>query len=617
MRDLGFLLFSFITHFHKMVDFLVIFATKRKTFKIFAPLASITYRNDIILLFQRGVMKVDLSSPIIHEIFIKNLFSVLSADRGTRLFGRISLTHSVREFSLTKDTLQEWFVEWKETPGNLIKLDTDEENRDIIILICSALLNDENVHSDIMRFLIDYAVTHGIKTPIINTIFSKKLEFIDEKSLVKRAMKMKTAYLGNGEPHGYTLSGKKPEKDTHHFFIANQVTEEGFDELQRLLMAYYLDLHTAIDGPPGVGKTHSVIEVAKILGANLYTKTCSNRTTESHIISYPVLGVQNGVSVTTHVNGPLVNAMIDPGIFYGDEFNLLKEDVQKRMNSAFDERRSIDRSDGMQVFAKKGFWGVISYNPTQNFTSRDLEDSVADRFIHLHYERWTPDFKAYVAHKKAIGNKNLSFADFGITLSYRGISSDGRFFRGVVENNTIVWYDFFNNEKVSHAPEYRYQVYDNRQVFGHGKDSVKTLEELERNAFSEIKFARMLSMFTDLLNSLSRTGKSPLLKKIGIGDVLEDEDLDLLTLHESSARIEMAALRHYHFMLERGFNRFLAQSYATRLVIDQLCYGQYRNKMLRTNSVYQLVMMIARSMHLFGDTTKYNTNLASPQSIKR
>jgi hypothetical protein len=154
-------------------------------------------------------------------------------------------------------------------------------------------------------------------------------------------------------------------------------------------------------------------------------------------------------------------------------------------------------------------------------------------------------------------------------------------------------------------------------VFGHGKDSVKTLEELERNAFSEIKFARMLSMFTDLLNSLSRTGKSPLLKKIGIGDVLEDEDLDLLTLHESSARIEMAALRHYHFMLERGFNRFLAQSYATRLVIDQLCYGQYRNKMLRTNSVYQLVMMIARSMHLFGDTTKYNTNLASPQSIKR
>jgi hypothetical protein len=134
-----------------------------------------------------------------------------------------------------------------------------------------------------------------------------------------------------------------------------------------------------------------------------------------------VLGVQDGASVTTHVNGPLVNAMIDPGIFYGDEFNLLKEDVQKRMNSAFDERRSIDRSDGMQVFAKKGFWGVISYNPTQNFTSRDLEDSVADRFIHLHYERWTPDFKAYVAHKKAIGNKNLSFADFGITLVSRNI----------------------------------------------------------------------------------------------------------------------------------------------------------------------------------------------------
>jgi hypothetical protein len=90
-----------------------------------------------------------------------------------------------------------------------------------------------------------------------------------------------------------------------------------------------------------------------------------------------------------------------------------------------------------------------------------------------------------------------------------------------------------------------------------------------------------------------------------------------MSLHESSARIETAAQRHYHYLVENGFNRYLAQSYAVRLVIDQLCYGQYRNKMLRNNSVYQLVMMIARSMHLFGDTTRYNTNISQAAAARK
>ncbi len=563
-------------------------------------------------------MNIDILSSATQEIFIKNLFSVLSADRGTRLFGRASIAHTVKELALGRDTLQEWFTAWKESPGEIHSLHDSAQDRDMVLLVCSALLNDETTHSEIMSSLCEYASAHGISARTVNTIFANKLELVGEPSLVRRAARIKMTYLGNGDPSRQAVTRKKIAGGEQSFFIANQVTDEGFDELQRLLMAYYLDVHAAIDGPPGVGKTHSVMEIAKVLGLSLYTKTCSNRTTESHIISYPVLGAQDGVSVTRHVNGPLICAMTEPGIFYGDEFNLLKEDVQKRMNSAFDERRSIDRSDGVQMNAKKGFWGVISYNPTQNFTSRDLEDSVADRFIHLHYERWPSDFKAYVAHRKAVGEKAAGgFSDFGISLSLRGVSADGRFFRGVPENNSIAWRNFFNDEKAAKAPEYVYQVHDAKQTFGYGKDSAKVLSELERNAYSGVTFARMLSSFTDLLNSLGRTGKSPMLKKIGLGDTLENEDLELLTLHESSARIEMAALRHYHYLLERGFNRFLAQTYATRLVIDQVCYGQYRDKMLRTNSVYQLVMMIAKSMHLFGDVTRYNTNLASAAAAKK
>ena len=45
----------------------------------------------------------------------------------------------------------------------------------------------------------------------------------------------------------------------------------------------------------------------------------------------------------------------------------------------------MSRNDGVQVRAKKGFTAVVSYNPSNNLAMRDLEDSVADRFIHYHY----------------------------------------------------------------------------------------------------------------------------------------------------------------------------------------------------------------------------------------
>ena len=48
-------------------------------------------------------------------------------------------------------------------------------------------------------------------------------------------------------------------KNERPLYIANQVTYEGLDELQRLILAYLLSLPAALDGPPGVGKTQSVI----------------------------------------------------------------------------------------------------------------------------------------------------------------------------------------------------------------------------------------------------------------------------------------------------------------------------------------------------------------------
>lgn len=558
---------------------------------------------------------IQITAAPYQEQFIKNLFTVLSADRGSRIFGRRGFTEPVREMNIPKETLTLWFEGWKKEPAKIIISRDAEENRQMVYHVCAAVLADDAVHADVMQSLISYAASAGIDRQVVSSLFSNRVQYIAERSFLRRAEMIRTAYdvRDRKDPQA------KKEKKNTSFYVANHVTYEGLDELQRLLMAHRLDCHAAIDGPPGVGKTHSVIEVSDILGMSLYTKTCSSRTTESHIISYPVLSVQEGASVTSHVNGPLACAMIEPGVFYGDEFNLLKEDVQKRLNSSFDERRSIDRNDGVQVKAKPGFWAVISYNPTQNLTSRDLEDSVADRFIHLHYERWNPAFKAYVTHRKAFSGNGGSPAaapgsgkEFGVTLEWRGISPDCRFYAGRAEEGQVKWYDFFNGKPAPEKPAYVYQVFDTGSIIKkHDAETEKILSDLEKNAFSPVDFAKMLSQFTDLLHSLKRTGKSPLLKKIGMAEAIQDEDLELLSLHESSARIEVAALKHYHLLTERGFNRYLAQSYSVRLVIDQICYGQYRDKKLRDHSVHELVTIIAKGMRLVADFARYNT---SPQA---
>ena len=402
-----------------------------------------------------------------------------------------------------------------------------------------------------------------------------------------------------------TAEAAQRPKRRGSFYIANQVTPEGLDEIQRLIMARSLGFHVALDGPPGVGKTKSVYEAARILGAPLFAKSCSNRTPESHIISHPVLAERNGISVTDHVNGPLCLAMINGGVFYGDEFNLLRADVQKRLNSAFDERRAIDRNDGVQVTAAENFWAVISYNPTANMASRDLEDSVADRFIHFHYDRWEPNFKAYVSSRIAAGTSPLKDAgagEFNLNPSWRAVAPDLTFLAGTVESGRLAWKDFFTGQRWDGRPRYVYRACapgGNGHAFNPGGQ-----------AYAMNALAMMISRFTGIIQALARTGKSPLLAEIGLNNVIAAEDLDLLSVHESSTRIESAALAHCQELLRRGCRPMTAQAYAVRLVIDQVCYGQFRERKLSSMTTHELVTTIAKGLGLLGPRTQYNTGPA-------
>ena len=70
-------------------------------------------------------------------------------------------------------------------------------------------------------------------------------------------------------------------------YIANQLTPEGLDEIQRTLLAYSLHQHVAISGPPGVGKTEMVEQLPSIVKKHLFDITCDEFMTEAPLIGFP------------------------------------------------------------------------------------------------------------------------------------------------------------------------------------------------------------------------------------------------------------------------------------------------------------------------------------------
>lgn len=263
-------------------------------------------------------MKKEMIAP-----YFKNLFSILASEKGSKIFDKKSVLISARETGTEKNEIKEIYGSWNAEGKQMITPSVKSDAVALVYWLCAGLLYDEDIHEESFLHLVQFAELSGVSGKTVSQIIRGKDRFTIESVLKKRF----NLILKAAESGSLRNPLKKEKSLSAGFYIANQITVEGIDELQRLLMARSLGIHAALDGPPGVGKTKSVIETAKILGLDLFTKTCSGRTTESHIISHPVLTMQDGASVTSHINGPLTLAMESPGIFYGDEFNLLKEDV--------------------------------------------------------------------------------------------------------------------------------------------------------------------------------------------------------------------------------------------------------------------------------------------------
>ena len=364
-------------------------------------------------------------------------------------------------------------------------------------------------------------------------------------------------------------------------YVANQVTPEGLDEVQRMILAYKLGQHVAFSGSPGTGKTNLVVALPKIVQRPLFDTTCDTFMTESPLVGAPELSGSNGATVTVWNNGIASAAAEQNGIFYGDEFDLLPGSVQKRLNSLFDDRRSIRRRDGKEIKAGDNFFGVVSYNPSDKASKRELEESVADRFVHFNFNYLPPSLEASVA----LGDlTDLVSQERGLILSEDSL-------RFVRRDANAPWEDFFTKEKIKHS--------DN--VIGYlTMEEKDKMNEVLPKKLSRKDLAYRLADFFVTVRSFADKGTNDLKSEIK-NYLREIGEVTNVLLHKPSVRILRSAIAQYDFLVDQGMNPQQAQSYASRLCVDQITYGKFGARPLGTKvSTHEAVVSLAQFYDLMG-----------------
>jgi len=360
-------------------------------------------------------------------------------------------------------------------------------------------------------------------------------------------------------------------------YIANQLTPEDLDEVQRILLAYHLGQHVALSGPPGVGKTHLVEQIPKIVARPLFDITCDSYMTEAPLVGYPELTGENGHTITIWKSGEAARAAEENGIFYGDEFDLLPGSVQKRLNSLFDDRRKIKRRDGKEIPAGDNFMGIVSYNPSDRMSKRELEEAVADRFVHLAFDYLPPRLEAGIALEETAG----------LSLEERAVIVSDEMLRFLMKDGKL-WKDQFTGERITHM--------DNAVVYDVFKRSGQNILPQK---LAKKDLGNKLADYFVSVRSFSDHGTNKLPDDIkhylrDIGEVTH------VQLHKPSTRIIKSTISQYNLLSEMGMKPEEAQSYATRLCIDQIGYGKFGLQHLGKGTVYDALTSLAQFYGLLG-----------------
>jgi hypothetical protein len=279
-----------------------------------------------------------------------------------------------------------------------------------------------------------------------------------------------------------------------------------FDEMQRLLLAYMNKHPAAIEGEPGIGKNHAINEIAKITEKPVYRIRCTEEMTARDIIGGERLEAEKSetgslATKTVYAPGKLYSGMKEGALVVLDEFNQLNPTVQKALNSALEDVRTLGYVDGTDdVAAKNGFGLFITYNPSTGVTHDDLEPAVRDRCKVFYFEDKPKELKLRIALLRSGRYSVDEILQDG--LSMRGVYRDGDDYR-FTEKKDGVWYAYGSDTVLDEKPIHPYLFFDKSKIrpldfndekkqeyYQVGKGIVNSLDEIKALREYGTKYAR-------------------------------------------------------------------------------------------------------------------------------
>src|SRR3989338_7348549 len=368
------------------------------------------------------------------------------------------------------------------------------------------------------------------------------------------------------------------------FYIAtNEV--HGLDELQRGVVHYLNGDHLALEGPVGSGKNQYVYALAEILEREFIDITCSDEMTESVLVGYPVLAA-NGGTHTGYVNGIITNAMDYDNLSFLDEANQLSHDLQKRQNSALDERRYLMRRDGKKEEGKENFRIIIAYNPgTAPRNRHDLDESFSDRFKHIYVPYPVVDAVARICMiRSGIAEMDDIFVE-GIEKRYVWVN-DGRPYFAVSKNGDLL---SLPGKTPTELPERYIEYYFYTDKI---KQQCLSTDDPDKNMMFNLalSFSRFAERVREV-STKSSSGVSPEVKRI-----LENVGaLAGIELNTPTPRTVSRALAYADSLYKIGYDPKNIEQAAMECLTEDVLAGVYRHQLIGQKTKYDVLKELAKT----------------------
>ena len=154
------------------------------------------------------------------------------------------------------------------------------------------------------------------------------------------------------------------------------------------MRAIFLKKPVLLEGPPGVGKTSTLEQLAKSIGKRLIRVNLSEQTDMIDLLGSEFPVEQSESVMFKWCDGPLLKAIKEGHWFLIDEMNLANQSILEGLNAILDHRQTVYIPDLNSEFpCHPDFQIFASQNPIQHGIGRkSLPASFLNRFTKIYMD---------------------------------------------------------------------------------------------------------------------------------------------------------------------------------------------------------------------------------------